>query len=117
MRKWKANEHEIQSALWDWIRAHKLEQKYPIYSVPNEHKPDSLGRLKKRGLVSGALDLNIDVPRQGYAGLRIEMKREGGKLSECQETMIAKLIANNYRVAVCHDAEEAIGEVRWYLNI
>lgn len=111
-------EIDEQAAFWEFVVRKGLSARYPIYPVQNE-RPDvrQLGRLKKAGLVKGALDMNVDVARRGSHGLRIEFKYGYNKLSDEQVEMSEKLGREGFAVAVCYSAAEAIAELCWYLEL
>ena len=111
-------EIDEQAAFWDFVLLKGLQKTHPIYPVQNE-RPDvrQLGRLKKAGLVKGALDMNIDVARRGFHGLRLEFKYGYNKLSDEQVEMAGRLEREGYSVAVCYSASEAIAELCWYLSL
>ncbi len=110
-------EHDEQAAFWNFVQAKQLDQKYPVYAVPNQRRPETVGRMKKEGMVAGALDFNVDVARQGYHGLRIEFKWGPNTLSPEQQEMARKLMEQRYLASVCYDADEGIAELTWYLEL
>lgn len=90
-----------------------------LYHCPNggSRNPVEAARLKAQGVKAGVPDLFLPVPRVGYHGLYIEMKRQkGGRVSDDQKDWIAFLTAQGYRTAVCKGAEEAIREITQYLG-
>ena len=74
------------------------------------------GKLKPEGMKSGVSDLLLPVPRCGYHGLYIEVKRQdGGQLSQSQREWIRRLRENGYAVAVAHGSNEAWDSLMAYL--
>lgn len=114
-------EDEEQIALFDWARVN--EGKWPelsrLFHVPNggSRGPAEAGRFKAMGVKPGVPDVFLDVPRGGFHGLRIEMKRRhGGKVSEDQTDWIDWYNANGYRAVVCYGWDEARMEFEDYLR-
>lgn len=116
-----------QTSLFDWIRLAKgaLPDLGKLYHVPNGGARNGRegGRLKAQGVRKGQLDLNLDVARGGYFGLRIELKATAAELgrkpvvSPEQARIIAELRRDGYHAVVCEGWEEArealLRYVRW----
>lgn len=85
-----------------------------LYHIPNGGKRGKIeaARFKAMGVKAGVPDLHLAVPRGGYHGLYIEMKRrENGRVSADQCEWIDGLRENGYCVAVaygCHEAEAVL---------
>lgn len=102
-------------ALPDWPGADM------IYAVPNANVAGrNVGaKLIQGGLRRGYPDINIDVPRAPYHGLRIEMKRPAGVPSDTAEHQVhwhERLRDHGYRVAVCFGYREAWAVTAHYLG-
>ena len=79
---------------------------------------DLAARLKAAGVKSGVPDICLPVPRAGYHGLYIELKRQkGGRISPEQTEWIDALIKQGYCAAVCRGWEAAREEILRYLTI
>ena len=77
-------EHEMQSAFFRWVRSPEARAVYPgldvCYAVPNaggfsggyRANVARVARLRAEGVEPGPPDVNLDAPRKGFAGLRIE---------------------------------------------
>lgn len=90
-----------------------------LYHIPNGGKrcAATAGRLKAEGVKSGVPDLCLPVPRGGYHGLYIEMKRErGGGTSENQDIWLEFLARQGYAAAVCNGWEAASKTLLEYLE-
>ena len=90
-----------------------------IVHIPNEGKRSAAygARMKRMGLRSGFPDLFfLPYPCQGLHGLFIELKTYGGTATANQKKWIAKLSARGYRAVVCVGADEAITEIRNYMQ-
>ncbi len=105
------SEETEQIHLMQWCRW--AEYKYPelaaIYHVPNEGKRSAStgGKLIKMGLRPGVPDICLPVPKGGYSGLYIELKRIGGKPTEEQIDWLELLNNYGHCVAICEGAEAA----------
>lgn len=98
------------------------ERAYPelamLYAIPNGGKRaiKTAVALKKQGVKRGVPDMCLPVPRGGFNGLYIELKRvKGGTVSDEQREWIAALNTQGYKAIICHGAEEAIEQIRGYL--
>lgn len=101
-----------QATLMNW--AAMKEWKWPelrlLFHVPNEGKRSKStgGRMVKEGLKKGVPDIMLPVPRNGYAGMFIEMKRQReARVSEEQKQWLADLAEQGYAVAICYGWEAA----------
>ena len=78
-------------------------------------------RIQAEGAKKGSPDLNYDLPKGIYHGLRIEMKRPavdgvtGGRLSAIQIKRMKRARHNGYYVTVCYGFMEALFVV-WEYN-
>lgn len=80
-------ESRLQSTCVRWFRMQFPEYAYMLISVPNGVATTATqGRiLKAEGMVAGASDLLLLVPRHGYGCLCIEMKNDKGRQSNSQK--------------------------------
>lgn len=114
-------EAQEQMTLFSW--AAMQSGKYPelnlLYHVPNggsRHKAEA-GRLRAEGVKAGVPDLCLPVPRGGFHGLYIELKRlRGGRISEHQTEWMEALIRQGYCVALCEGWERAAETIIEYLG-
>jgi len=116
-RPFTPTEHEIQCAYFDWVRL-----QYPycklIYAVPNgssKSMPAAL-KFKREGLTPGMPDVNIDIPRGDYHGMRIEFKSANGFVADTQKIAHQQLNDAGYWVVVCRTTEAAIEATKAYLG-
>jgi hypothetical protein len=115
-------EHVEQRQLFYWARLH--EAKVPelrwLYAVPNGRRrtPAEAGKLKAEGVRKGVPDVALDVARQGFHGLRIEMKAPGklNDVSADQAEWIAQLVREGYDVVVCDGWQYAWNHLMAYLG-
>lgn len=105
------SEHAEQSTLIHWT--HLVQGQQPelslLFAVPNggHRLPSVAAALKREGVRAGVPDLMLPVARCGYHGLFIEMKAQGGSLSQEQKQWRVLLISQGYGVAVCYGYEAA----------
>jgi hypothetical protein len=120
-RKPRDIERREQVALIEWARVE--ERRHPalalLYAIPNggHRHPAVAAKLRAEGVRAGVLDLCLPAARRGYHGLYLEMKSADGKLTDLQKAFRAGVMTENYYVAVCYSATEAIQALRWYLEL
>lgn len=117
-----ASEHEEQCALFAW--AAQWEGRHPelalLFAIPNggHRHPATAAKLKAEGVKAGVPDVCCPIPRRGYAGLYIELKRnDGGVVSQAQACWIHRLREQGYRVFVAEGQEQAMSGLVWYLDL
>lgn len=110
------SEHQIQSAYFDWARAHPEARR--AYAIPNGGQRNLLAavKLKKEGVRAGVLDVCLPLPRGGAAGLYIEFKAGRNTMSDEQAMEADLLVRDGYAVAVCWDTMTAIELTQSYLR-
>lgn len=121
MRYLISTESEEQIALFDWAEAESRRRPCLklLFHIPNGGKRNmaTAVRLKREGVKAGVPDLLLPVPREGFHGLFIEIKRvKGGKTSEAQRWWLEQLKGMGYKAAVCRGWEEAAGMIADYLD-
>ena len=115
------HEEREQIAVFQWARMQECvmpDLKW-LYHVPNGGKRDmtTAARLKAAGVKPGVPDITLDVPRNGYHGLRIELKYGRNKPTSEQQDWLKHLNDAGYKAVVCYGAEEAIREIKEYMGI
>ena len=74
-------------------------------------------RLKASGVKSGVPDLFLPLPIPGRsAGLWIEMKAPGGTVTQNQDDYLRFLYEVGFLTKVCYSAQDAVDEIRGYLE-
>lgn len=114
-------EHEEQKALIEWSAwmSNARPELSLMFAVPNggDRHPAVAAKLKAEGVKAGVPDIFLPVPRNGYHGLFIELKRaKGGRPTIAQKQWIEDLTTQGYRAEICHGAEQAISTILDYLN-
>lgn len=110
-------EHGEQSALFCWCNLPTVRAQYPelatplFFAIPNGGSRGDTqfsamivgGKLKAEGVKAGVSDCFLAVPRGGYHGLFIEMKRRGKikGATKDQKEFGAMVQKNGYGFIVC----------------
>ena len=113
------DEEQEQVVRWAKLNEGYWPDLHWLYHTPNGGKRNRIeaARFKRMGVKPGVPDLFLPVPRGGYHGLYIEMKRQrGGKLSRDQREWIDGLRKNGYCVWRCNGAREAIAVLEAYIS-
>ncbi|OUP00301.1 hypothetical protein B5F37_11700 [Drancourtella sp. An210] len=114
------SEDEEQQKVIQW--AQLMSNAYPdlqmLYHVPNGGSRNRVeaAKLKRMGVRSGVPDLVLPVPRDGYAGLYIEMKVGNNRPSTKQKEWLEKLARQGYKSVVCYGGNEAIEVLQSYVK-
>lgn len=115
-------EHAEQANLIAW--AQDAQHHHPelglLFAIPNgEHRHWTVAkRLKAEGVRPGVPDLMLPVPRSGWHGLFLELKkRTGGHVSTAQAGWHSGLLQQGYMVAVCRGAIDARNALIKYLEL
>lgn len=114
-------EEDEQIALFRWAnwQANAIQELRMMYHIPNggsRHKAEA-ARLKAAGVKSGVPDIFLPVPRAGFHGLYIELKRQkGGRASAAQIDWARMLIDQGYSVHICKGWEAARDVILDYIR-
>ena len=89
-----------------------------MFAVPNGFfsTAGQKAKMKREGLQSGVPDICLPVARKPYNGLFLEMKAEGGAVSEKQRWWHNRLAEQGFHVAVCFSFDSAVHELENYLK-
>ena len=114
-------EHDEQVTLFQWAEWNL--GRYPelkwMYAIPNGGLRNTVvaKKLKAEGVKPGVPDVCLPVPKRGYHGLYIEMKRiKGSTTSDEQKEWHSVLRQYGYRVDVCNGFEKAQEALEDYLK-
>jgi hypothetical protein len=110
-------EHENQKIVVSFCNKHP--ELSVIFAIGNGGLRDmgTAIKMKAEGVKKGIPDLFLPLAKNGFNGLFIEMKIEGGRASKEQKEMIEKLNTNGYRAVVCVGYKSAIEELKNYAGI
>lgn len=115
------HEHRAQVAVMTYATLARRE--FPelalLFAIPNGGHRNVIvaKKLKAEGVKPGVPDLFLAVPRGSWHGLFIELKVEGGQVSELQQQWHVALMQQGYRVAVCYGSHDALGVLQQYLAL
>ena len=111
-------EQIIHINLMNWISYNYPEIYEDTYHFANERRCSIQQGLllKKMGVKSGVSDLFIAVPRNGYAGLWIELKSETGKLAKNQSDFISRMLKRGYHAVCVWSLDSAKYEFKQYIS-
>lgn len=116
-------EHGEQAALFFWATMRKAH--WPVlkwlYAIPNGggRSPVEGSRLKAEGVKKGVSDVCLPVPRMGFNGIYIEMKRKNGTIKDVkpeQGEFLEFVQSQGYYGCVCFGWEQASKTLEWYLE-
>lgn len=114
------SEHDEQVALMRWAKTN--ENNYPelamLYAIPNGGKrhQGTARKLRAEGTKAGVWDLSLDVPRDNYHGMKIEMKFGRNGLQPEQEWWGDMYAMYGYYTAVCWSWVDAASAILIYLG-
>lgn len=110
------SEHQEQKALFQWIKLNEPKYKHLELAHASMNAGGRNPRLaKESGIKAGVPDVLIPVPKRGFCGLFIEMKRvKGGVVSKEQKWFIEELEKIGYCARVCRGYIEAVALIKWY---
>lgn len=111
-------EGKIQAQCVQWLWNDRPETRGLYIHIPNEGNRSSKidGSIRKSlGIVAGAPDTFLFMPRRGYHGLAIEFKTETGVQSEAQKLFQERLEVMGYKYVIIRSLEEFKEIIDWYL--
>lgn len=116
-------EQQIQKAVINWASLIPYKGRtlgYYLHHSPNGGYRNEIegSNFKKMGVQAGYPDLLMDIARNGYHGLRIELKRSPKeKLTKNQEERLEVLREEGYFAQVCTGVDEAIDTIKDYMGM
>ena len=113
------NEDWHQEQIFSWARANQIKDRRLCFlsaSLSGVKLPISLAtKMKKQGMRRGVPDISLPVKSGDFAGLFIELKKEGGRVKPEQKDWIEFLTGQGYRAVVCYGWMAAVDEISGYL--
>jgi len=114
-------EHQEQVLFCSWAAIYSMREPALrlLFAIPNGGKRSikTAKALKAEGVKAGVPDLFLPVPRGGFLGCFIEMKRaKGGVISKEQRAFADGLRAQGFQVLTCRGAAQAQEQVLAYLG-
>jgi hypothetical protein len=117
-------EDNHQAALFCWSALPEQQTKYPefkylLFAIPNggERHIAVAAKMKATGTKAGTADIFLSVPRGGYHGLYIELKKVGGRASKEQAAFLMEAKAEGFAGYVCVGWEQARDLLIWYMAL
>lgn len=113
------NEHDAQKIVVAWFRKTYPQLSLVFFAIPNggSRNPVVGKKLKEEGVLAGVPDLLLAVPRNGRAGLFLEMKKaRTGRVRPEQKAVHEALREQGYAVEVAYGHEQAITFIADYLE-
>lgn len=115
------SEHEEQALVIARVEmlAPSIPELRMLFAIPNggHRYKATAAKLKAEGVKSGVSDLFLSVARHGFHGLYIEMKAQGGRVSDEQKEWISLARDYGYRAEVCIGADAAWNLICEYLGV
>lgn len=114
-------EHIEQCCLMFWAK--ELESAYPVLELlrasfnPGKVSWHMGKKMRREGAKAGFPDLELNVARQGYHALFIEMKAKDGDLTRAQKRVFPRLLAEGNQVHVCYSWHAAAAVIVEYLGL
>lgn len=112
-------EARIQAACVTWLWNEHPETRGLFIHIPNEGNRASVqdGALRRAlGLVAGAPDTFLFIPRGGYHGLAVEFKTETGEQSVQQKAFQCRLEKQGYKYCLCRSLAQFQEIIVGYLD-
>jgi hypothetical protein len=110
-------EQQLQIKVANWIRLRYPTLLWTISPAGLVRGANMAVQMKRMGYTNGTPDILIFEPHGRFHGLFIELKVEGGKVSEDQRKFIEKAAALGYATAVCFFWKDAVSTIDNYLNL
>lgn len=73
-------------------------------------------KAKKSGMKKGIADLFLPAKNRNFSGIYIEMKAGKNKQSAEQVEFQKFVVSQNYQYCLCYSANDAIQEIKKYIN-
>ena len=117
----ETSEREEQELLFQWaeLKRGMFPDLELMFHIPNGGSRNVIEakNLKKQGVKPGVPDICLPVPRWGWHGLFIELKRQkGGRATPEQLEYIEDLKDQGYAAEICHGFDEASKFILDYLE-
>ncbi len=110
-------ESRLQIACVKWFRLQYPKVANLLNSVPNGGARNVVtgAIIKAEGAVRGVADLELNIARGGWFGLKIEMKTEKGRQSQYQRQWQQEIERQGYMYIVARSFDEFRECVGWYM--
>ncbi len=122
VKKWRpkrgrTREDEIQIALFSWLSLYPDVRRLSFH-IPNggNREIQEAVKLKAMGVTAGVPDIFIAIPRDSYHGLFLELKSDGGVVSDVQRNFLYIAGQEGYCCKVTYGLDAAIETIKDYLG-
>lgn len=111
-------ESRLQIACVKWFRLQYPKLANLLNSVPNGGARNEVtgAILKAEGSVRGVADLELNIARGHWHGLKIEMKTAKGRQSPHQKLWQEAVTKQGYKYIICRSIEDFMEEITSYIN-
>lgn len=117
---WQGSEAALQSEVVtrSLALAGEFEEIHLLHAIPSgDWRGWATGRkLKAQGVIPGIPDLFLPVPRAGFHGLYIELKKASGAIKPDQWKIMEELHRQGYCVRISNDLLTTLVIIRDYLE-
>ena len=114
----RVSEHTEQSRFFAILRRLKHPVAPFAFAIPNGFLDTKSKRIRawKEGMLPGVSDTFIPFPSNGFHGLFIEFKAQGGTLSMTQKAFLNYARSTGYKAEVVFSLREALQVLKDYLE-
>lgn len=112
----RSEEFQIQVAVVNWLRAAYLNILFTASAGGMRVSVGTGKKMKMMGYRAGCPDLLIFAPRNGFHGLFIELKREGGACSSEQKEFIMRANLAGYHAEFAFGYKDACDKIEKYMK-
>lgn len=111
------SEHQEQCDVCEWFHLQYPQYRKHLFAIPNggQRHPAVAAKLKAEGVIAGVSDLFLMVARPGCAGMWIEMKAKGGRLTAEQKSFQERAQMQGFEAITCYGFEQAKEAIAEYL--
>ena len=112
-------EHYEQVMVFDYFERNDAIVYEALYAIPNGglRNKGTAGRIKAEGGKRGELDINLDIARGAYHGLRIELKYGKNTATDEQKVVIERHTRNGYLALVVWGHGNCIAVIKAYMDL
>jgi hypothetical protein len=112
----RISEHTEQSRFFAVLRRLKHPWAQYAFAIPNGFLDSKSKRIRawREGVLSGTPDVFIPFPSNGFCGLFLEFKAQGGTLSEAQREFLAYARSAGYKAEVVFSLRQALEVLKGY---
>lgn len=115
----KHEESSLQISCVKWFRLQWRKYAELLNSVPNGGARNAItgAIIKAEGSVRGVADLELNMARGGWFGLKIEMKTPKGRQSPQQRNWQSLIEEQGYKYIICRSLDEFRQGITEYLTM